>query len=178
MKKHTKYFKLFLVSSALILSTFCLFGCGSTESENTLEDMALLDIIDKIYEAAPVDLNVYSDNMDVTDPDTMSFSAGLTNLDHVKEAAISETLISSQAYSMVLIRAKDESVTADIANEMKAGIDPAKWICVMADDLQVVSYRDVVLLFMVSSDLSDIVTSQEIVDAFQQICGGEELVIY
>lgn len=198
MKKHNKYSKFFLLSAVIILSSFCMFGCGNEENENALDDMAegentsddmgeeknaidnmaLLDIMDKIYEITPVDLSIYSDNMDVTDSDTMFYNAGLTNLNNVKEAAVSEPMMSSQAYSMVLVRANDESATATIANEMKAGINPAKWVCVAADDLQIVSYRDVILLFMVSSELSDTVTSQEIVDAFQQVCGDAELVSY
>lgn len=179
MKKHNKFLKFFLLSAVTILSAFCLFGCGNGGGEeNALEDMALLDIIDKIYEITPVELAIYSDNMDVTDSDTMSYNAGLTNLNNVKEAAVSEPMMSSQAYSMVLVRANDESATATIANEMKAGVNPAKWVCVAADDLQIVSYRDVILLFMVSSELSDTVTSQEIVDAFQQVCGDAELVSY
>ena len=65
----------------------------------------------------------------------------------------------------------ERSYTIDeIAAEMKAGINPAKWICVEADDLQVVACGDVVLLIMVSSQLS--VTSQDIVDAFREVCGG------
>ena len=55
---------------------------------------------------------------------------------------------------------------------MKAGINPRKWVCVEADDLQVVASEDVVLLLMVSSQLSDSVTSQQIVDAFREVCGG------
>lgn len=188
MKKLNQFTKISLLCAVIILSASCLFGCSSggnenaaddmAQNKNALEDMTLPDIIDKIYEVTPVDLSIYSDSMDVTDPDTMAYNAGLTNLDKVKEAAVSEPMMSSQAYSMVLVRAVDESAVADIANEMKAGIDPAKWICVAADDLQIVSYRDVILLFMVSSELSDTITSQKIVDAFQQICGGAELTSY
>ncbi len=188
MKKHNNFLKFFLLCAVIILSASCLFGCGSggnknsaddmAQNKNALEDMALTDIIDKIYEVTPVELSIHSDSMDVDDPDAMVYNAGLTNLDNVKEAAISEPMMSSQAYSLVLVRATDENAVADIANEMKTGIDTAKWICVAADDLQVVSYRDVILLFMVSSELSDAITSQKIVDAFQQVCGGAELVSY
>ena len=178
MKRKNKLSKSILFSLAIILSVSCLFGCGSGEEENALEDMALLDIIDEIYETTPVDLSVYSDSIDVTDPDAMSYNTGLTNLGNVREAALSETMISSQAYSMVLVRTTDESTVADTANEMKAEINPSKWVCVTADDLQIVSYRNVILLFMVTSELSDTITSQEIIDTFQQICGGAELVSY
>ena len=39
-----------------------------------------------------------------------------------------------------------------------------------ADDLQVVSYGEVVMLIMVGSDTG--MTSQSFVDAFAQVCGG------
>ena len=82
-------------------------------------------------------------------------------------------MIGSQAYSMVLVRVADEKDSESVANEMKEGINPAKWICVQADDLKVAVYRDVVMLIMVSSQLADTVTAQEIVDAYKTVCGGE-----
>lgn len=167
--------KRILLFSAFILSAFCLFGCGSSENDepNALEDMALTDVIEDIYEIAPQELSVFVDSLDISDSDNMRFYTGLTDLSHVKEAAFSESMIGAQAYSLILVRVDDEANTADVAAAMKSGIDPRKWVCVEADDLQVVSYRDVVLLFMVSSVHSDSVTSQDIVDAFKQVCGSD-----
>ena len=211
--KNLTIHKLLLVSSAFLLSAFCLFGCGNDETQNnaddmaqtedtdneinnetntgdntaqdgtensdqpeasaTLADLSLLDIMDKIYEIDEPVLNVFRDTVDISDPDAMFYNTGLNDLTNVKEAAISEPMIGSQAYSLVLVRVDDESKVSDVASAMKSGINPAKWICVEADDLQVVSYEDVILLIMVSSQLSDSATSQEIVDAFSQVCGGE-----
>lgn len=175
MTSHQKNFKGIILCFVFILSAFCLFGCGNSENDepNALEDMALVDVIDSIYGIVPVDLGLFTDSLDTTDSEMMPFYTGLTDLSHVKEAAFSEPMISSQAYSMVIVRVDDEANTADVAAAMKAGINPRKWVCVEADDLQVVSYRDVVLLFMVSSTLSDVVTSQDVVDAFKQICGSD-----
>ncbi|MGN0326305.1 MAG: hypothetical protein ACI4DW_08325 [Lachnospiraceae bacterium] len=207
--KNLTIHKLLLVSSAFLLSAFCLFGCGNNETQNNADDMAqtedtnnetntddntsqvgtenpaptetpaaltdlsLLDIMDKIYEIDEPVLNVFRDTVDISDPDAMFYNTGLNDLTNVKEAAISEPMMSSQAYSLVLVRVNDESKVSDVASAMKSGINPAKWICVEADDLQVVSYEDVILLIMVSSQLSESATSQEIVDAFSQVCGGE-----
>ena len=44
------------------------------------------------------------------------------------------------------------------------GINPRKWVCVEADDIQAVSYDDVVLLFMVDSELG--YSSETVVNAF------------
>ncbi len=173
MKNQMKAPKILILSAVMILLISSLTGCGESEEPNALEDMALIDVIDQIYEIHPMVLDTFSDNIDIADPDIMVYNTGLTDLSNVKEAAISETMMGSQAYSLVLVRVNEESGVADVANAVKTGINPAKWVCVEADDLQVVSYRDVVMLIMVSSEYSDSVTSQQIVDAFQQICGAE-----
>jgi hypothetical protein len=56
---------------------------------------------------------------------------------------------------------------------MLEGINPAKWICVRADDIHVVTYQDVVMLIMMGSGFSDHLTSDQIVDAYKEICGGK-----
>ena len=58
-----------------------------------------------------------------------------------------------------------------IAEGMKNGIDPRKWICVEADDLKVAGFGDVVMLIMVNSDSG--MTAQSFVDAFAKVAGFE-----
>ena len=55
---------------------------------------------------------------------------------------------------------------------MLNGINPAKWICVEADDVRVAAYDDLVMLIMVSSQFEDTVTGKEIVSAFKKVCGS------
>nr|WP_308742895.1 hypothetical protein [uncultured Anaerocolumna sp.] len=74
---------------------------------------------------------------------------------------------------MVLVRLNDANDGESVAKEMLKGIDPRKWICVEADDLQVVGHDDVIMLSMVSSSFKDSVTSQQLVDAFKEVCGGK-----
>ena len=61
---------------------------------------------------------------------------------------------------------------AAVADEMLNGINPAKWICVEADDVRVAAYDDLVMLIMVSSSLEETVTGKEIVSSFKKVCGG------
>ena len=58
---------------------------------------------------------------------------------------------------------------------MKAleGIDPFKWICVGAEDLQIVAQGDLIMLFMTSSEASQ--TSDDFVAAFTEILGETDL---
>ena len=90
----------------------------------------------------------------------------------IDEALASESMMGSQAYSLVLARVKDASKMNEVANAMKDGIDQRKWICVEADNLRVVGAGDVVMLIMVSTELSDTITIDQIVDSFTTLCGG------
>lgn len=133
----------------------------------------LSDIINKIYEQKDTGLKLETTKLDLTDADKLKYSTGLTDASLLKEAAVSEAMISSQAYSLVLARVKDSKDTEKVAKEMLDGIDQRKWICVMADDLKVATCGDVIMLIMVESQLSDTVTSDQIVDAFKTVCGGK-----
>jgi hypothetical protein len=135
-------------------------------------DMALSDIIDAIYEKKPVPIALGTRPVDLADADAVMSGAGLSSTELVTEIAISEAMIGSQAYSLVLARLADSGDAKTVAEEMKVGINPAKWICVAADDMSVVASGDVVMLIMLSSELADSVTSDELVDAFESVCGS------
>ena len=144
---------------------------GETETVD-LSTKTLSEIIDMIYEKKPVEISVMTSSVDLTNADMLKYNTGLDSADKIKEAAVSEAMIGSQAYYLVLVRVNDSADAADVAQSMKDGINTAKWICVQADDLKVSAYNDLVLLIMVDSQLSDTVTSAEITDAFKEICGG------
>ena len=130
------------------------------------------DIIDKIYANKTVELPLGTTELDLSDGEMFTAVTGLASSDKVKEAAYSESMIGSQAYSMVVVRVKKSKDAAAVADEMLNGINPAKWICVEADDVRVAAYDDLVMLIIVSSQLEETVTGREIVSAFKKVCGG------
>lgn len=129
-------------------------------------------IIDKIYAKKSVELPLETTELDLSDGDMFTAVTGLADSDKVKEAAYSESMMGSQAYSLVVVRVKKSKYAADVADEMLNGINPAKWICVEADDVRVAAYDDLVMLIMVSSQFEDTVTGKEMVSAFKKVCGG------
>ena len=130
------------------------------------------DIIEKIYAKKTVELPLGTTELDLSDGEMFTAVTGLASSDKVKEAAYSESMIGSQAYSMVVVRVKKSKDATTVADEMLNGINPAKWICVEADDVRVAAYDDLVMLIMVSSSLEETVTGKEIVSAFKKVCGG------
>lgn len=165
------------------LMVFCV-GCGAANGGGSTAatgdpagqvegpEGALSDIVDQIYAIKDPTIGVGTIPIELSDADAVKMFTGLDSADGIKEAVASEAMISAQAYSLVLVRLESADDAATVAADMEAGIDPRKWVCVEADDLQVVACGDVVMLIMVSSELSDSVTSQEIVDAFREVCGG------
>lgn len=184
--------KKILIMLIIVLALSVFTGCQKAENEGnkipSLEDETkdkeesneendlngdLSAIVEKIYGIKDSGLNVATNLVDFSNMDSVKYNMGLEDVSKVKEAIVSETMIGSQAYSLVLARVNDAADAELVANEMLKGIDPRKWICVEADDLQIVTHDDLIMLIMVSSAFEDTVTSQQIVDAFKEVCGDE-----
>ncbi|HIT34650.1 MAG TPA: hypothetical protein IAC31_08530 [Candidatus Faecousia intestinigallinarum] len=170
---------------ALILAVLALgiaaAGCApaggnaeTTQQTNPALTEELSVIIDNIYTQQPLEIAVSTQEVDISDTEfALKSFTGLSSNELIQEAAVSESMIGSIAYSMVLVRVKDAKDARSVAEEMKAGIDQRKWICVEADDLMVAGYGDVVMLIMVSSAFAEEgLTAQTMVDAFAAVCGG------
>lgn len=168
-----KFISLFLV---LAMTAAVFAGCGSEKpAKENLTD-SLETIIGKIEEIQPADFGPVVMPIDVTDKSEeglwmLKNNTGLDSADKIKEAAVYESMIGSLAFSLAMVRVNDAADAKAVGEEMKAGIDPRKWICVEADDLMVAGYGDVVMLVMVDTGLN--LTAQAYVDAFQSVCGAE-----
>ncbi len=132
-------------------------------------------LLNKIVEIQPVEFMGGTMPIDLTDTSedglwNIKYNTGLDNADNITDAAAFGPMMGSMAFSMVAVRTAEGADVKTVAEGMKNGIDPRKWICVEADDLQVASYGDVVMLIMVDS--ANGLTSQAFVDAFAQVCGG------
>ena len=129
---------------------------SAATDENVLQlDAELSELLDKMYAINGPDFDVETDTVDFDDEYAVSSYTGLT-MDDVKKldaAIVSEPMMGSQAYSLVLVRLKDKADAADIAQKMADGINPRKWVCVEADELTVVSKDNIIMLFMADHEL-------------------------
>ena len=121
-------------------------------------DAELSGMVDKIYEAYPVELMMLTTNaVDLNDASWCTYHTGLTadQAALVDAAVYSESLTGSQAYSLVLLRVKDEANAQTIADAVLDNVQMNKWVCVMADKARVATFGDKVLFVMTNSELTD-----------------------
>ena len=139
--------------------------------EGTMEEL-----VNRIIENRPVEFMGAATVIDLTDTSedgqwmVKSFT-GLEDASVITEAAVYEPMMGSLAFSLVTVRVAPDGDAQAVAESMKAGIDPRKWICVEADDLLVAGRGDIVMLIMVST--TGDMTAQSFVDAFQTVMGGD-----
>lgn len=133
----------------VLLLVFCLLltvGCGK---EKNVEG-TLADLMSKVYEAMPEDDRpMMLTNIEVT-KENESVYLGSEDIEF-KEALASESMVGSIAHSVVLVRANDGQDVEKLKADIKANVNPRKWICVGIDDesnVIVDSIGDLVILIM------------------------------
>lgn len=112
-----------------------------------------------------------SQTIDVTDAETVSYMTGLENGDNLEYLVVSEPMMSSQAYSLVIAKVKDGADANAVAKEMSEKIDMRKWVCVSAEVLYATSTDDLAFLVMSSEEMA-----KPVYDEFKKKVGnfGEE----
>lgn len=142
------------------------------EPINTAEDLSSL--IEKIYEGqdeSMIPSTVQTQVIDTTDEESVKYLTGLENAKDIEFIAVSEPMITSQAYSLILLKVKDGVNANEVAKAMSENIDTRKWICVSAEKLYATSSGNVVCLVMTNAE-----TAKLVYERFKTLAGtvGEE----
>ena len=169
-----------LLAAVMVLS---IAACGSEKpaddttaapSKPPLTD-SLVTVLEKVIVEEPVSFDPMIMELDLTDTsesgmEMLKTFTGMDNADQIKEAAVLEPWIGSIAFSVTMVRVKDAANAKSVAEQMKARINPGKWVCVRADDVQVAGYGDVIIFVMLDKGR---MTAQSFVSAFERVCGAE-----
>lgn len=115
----------------------------------------LTNLVDTLY-AGNESLypSLMSQLIDVTDAESVNYMTGLENGDDLEALIVSEPMMSSQAYSLVIAKVKAGSNPDEVAKKMSENINMRKWICVSADVLYATSTEEYAFLVMSSEEMA------------------------
>ena len=172
--------KKFICLCLALTMALSLAACGKKAPAETTAPAASVEgtmeeLVNKIIDNRPVEFSGGSIVIDLADTSEdgqwiVKSYTGLEDASVLTDAAAYEPMMSSIAFSLVTVRVAPGADSKAVAESMKSGVDPRKWICVEADDLLVAGCGDVVMLIMVSTTGG--LTAQSFVDAFQTVVGG------
>ena len=160
-----------ILMAALALSLFA--ACGKTDDAPKGADLSgetVEALIEKIYEQKMPEFALMTMPVDLADAEMTAWLTGVSDPALLKEAAVSESMMGSQAYSLVMVRVNDAAKAEEVAQMMLDNIDPVKWICVQADDIDAAIYGDLVLFVMIDSQFG--IPAADMIGAFKTVTGG------
>ena len=150
-----KKFIAFILVAVMAMS---MIACGNKAADKAPLEGTMEENIMKVMEIAPVEFMGGTMPVDLTDTSedglwALSYFTGLQSADSITDVAVYEPMMGSQAFSLVMVRTAEGADPKAVAEEMKAGIDPRKWICVGADEIMAAGYGDTVMFIMLDSQL-------------------------
>lgn len=137
---------------------------------DTAEDLE--KIIEKMYEGKEEELpKLQTQKIDIIDDTLVKSFTGLENGKDLEFLVVSEPLMTSQAYSLVLAKVKNGVNANKIAETMKDNIDTRKWICVSAEKVYATNSENIVCLVMSNEEWA-----KPVYEKFKELAGkvGQE----
>ena len=108
-------------------------------------------MINSIYKGVDL-LETDTKEINVSNKEEVEAYTGLTSNKDVELLVVSEPLMNAQAYSLVVLKAKDGADIEKMKLEMKENIDMDKWICVSASNLYITNNGNLIFMVMSSDD--------------------------
>ena len=145
---------------ALILLAVITFGVIILVSgkENTSSLETTKDIIKMINSINKDNKNVLPEletmKIDVKNIDEVTSYTGLKTNDGIESIVVSVPLITAQAYSVAIVKVKDNADVEKIKQEMLDNIDMRRWICVSAEQLYITNSGNVIFSVMTDKDIA------------------------
>lgn len=90
--------------------------------------------------------------IDISDLMQVTTYTGLQSNENVEELVVSVPFINSQAYSVAIVKVKENADIEKMKQEMLDNIDMRRWICVSAEKLYITNYENIIFLVMSSEE--------------------------
>ena len=123
---------------------------GSVETPKDIND--IINTINKNNKNVLPELETMK--VDIKNIDEVTSYTGLKTNDGIESIVVSEPLITSQAYSVAIVKVKDNADVEKIKQEMLDNIDMRRWICVSAEQLYITNSGNVIFSVMADKDIA------------------------
>lgn len=150
--------KKFLLIIVACVFSLTLVGCANKNVDGSLEEL-----MTKVYSSLKDDEKpMMLTNIEITKENVEMF-LGTSDIEF-EEAMAGESATGSIAHSVVLVRVKDNANVEKIKEKIEDSVNPRKWICVEAEEVEVESKGNLILLVM-----SNEMTADKIVSEFNKL---------
>lgn len=141
----------------LAVISFIIFilvaGNGNKESAETPKDINdIINTINKNNKNVLPELETMK--VDTNNIDEVTSYTGLKTNEGIESIIVSVPLITAQAYSVAIVKVKDNADVEKIKQEMLDNIDMRRWICVSAEQLYITNSGNVIFSVMAEKDIA------------------------
>ena len=123
---------------------------GSVETPKDIND--IINTINKNNKDVLPELETMK--VDIKNIDEVTSYTGLKTNDGIESIVVSVPLITAQAYSVAIVKVKDNADVEKIKQEMLDNIDMRRWICVSAEQLYITNSGNVIFSVMADKDVA------------------------
>lgn len=123
---------------------------GSVETPKDIND--IINTINKNNKNVLPELETMK--VDIKNIDEVTSYTGLKTNDGIESIVVSEPLITSQAYSVAIVKVKDNADVEKIKQDMLDNIDMRRWICVSAEQLYITNSGNLIFSVMADKDIA------------------------
>ena len=123
---------------------------GSVETPKDIND--IINTINKNNKNVLPELETMK--VDIKNIDEVTSYTGLKTNDGIESIVVSAPLITAQAYSVAIVKVKDNADVEKIKQEMLDNIDMRRWICVSAEQLYITNSGNVIFSVMADKDIA------------------------
>lgn len=123
---------------------------GSVETPKDIND--IINTINKNNKNVLPELETMK--VDIKNIDEVTSYTGLKINDGIESIVVSEPLITSQAYSVAIVKVKDNADVEKIKQDMLDNIDMRRWICVSAEQLYITNSGNLIFSVMADKDIA------------------------
>ena len=123
---------------------------GSVETPKNIND--IINTINKNNKNVLPELETMK--VDIKNIDEVTSYTGLKTNDGIESITVSVPLITSQAYSVAIVKVKDSADVEKIKQDMLDNIDMRRWICVSAEQLYITNSGNVIFSVMTDKDIA------------------------